>query len=160
MATNIKNATLSYEAEIKEILDRHKEHLDPDRTKYQLGNQTKNRFQLLKKEAKITPETLRQTLIKAQTAVINDSKQKLLKLSADPNKKLANTIETFVEEAFLDDENGKVKDDWRKFLSYYTAEIWSEEFGSDANDLALKKEWMQLVEDSKNANSSNLLSFI
>ena len=83
-----------------------------------------------------------------------------MKLSADPNKKLANTIETFVEEAFLDDENGKVKDDWRKFLSYYTAEIWSEEFGSDANDLALKKEWMQLVEDSKNANSSNLLSFI
>ena len=158
--TNIKNATLSYEAEIKEILDRHKEHLDPDRTKYQLNNQSKNRFQLLKKEAKITPETLRQTLIKAQTAVINDSKQKLLKLSADPNKKLANIIETFVEEAFLDDENGKVKDDWRKFLSYYTAEIWLEEFGSDANELALKKEWMQLVEDAKNANSSNLLNFI
>lgn len=153
----IKNATLSYDAEVKEILDKHKHHLDPDRTKYQLYNKSKNRFQLIKKEEKITAERMRQTIIKAYTAAIAESKPELMKLSADPNKKLANTIQTFVESAFLDDENGKVKDDWRKFLSYYIAEIWSDDFGSDAKDRTLKKEWMQLVENAKNVNS---LSFV
>ena len=149
----IKNATLSYEAEIKKILDKHKHHLDPDKTKYQLGNKTKNRFQLIRKEEKITPQYLRQTLIRAYTAAIAESKPELMKLAADPNRKLANMIKTFVEEAFLDDENGKVKDDWRKFLSYYIAEIWSDEFGADAKDITLKKQWMQSIEDAQNVNS-------
>ena len=89
--------------------------------------------------------------------VIDESQAQIKKLSLDPPQEFASMVKQFVDKAFQDP---RVKDDWRKFLSYHIAEIWSDEFGFNAEDAKLKQEWMQVVEKAKQANDISGLSFL
>ncbi|MEM8718386.1 MAG: dynamin family protein [Cyanobacteria bacterium P01_G01_bin.39] len=158
---NIHKFTINYRAEIEGIIREKNniKHLIPEQTTHTVKTLSRELEEKVnpKKFQENVPKYTRDALIAAHTAVIKNSEIKLRKLSEDPNKKLVEMIRTFIDEAF---EAEGVKDDWRKFLSYYLVEIWSDEFGSDANDTKLKQEWMKIVEDTKQVNNSDVLSFL
>ncbi|WP_319420710.1 dynamin family protein [Pleurocapsa sp. FMAR1] len=96
-------------------------------------------------------------LTKKCQKVIDGSREEIRKLSLNPPQEFASMIRQFRDKAF---QNPQVRDDWRKFLSYYIAEILPDEFDSNTEDIKLKQEWMQIVKDAEQANSSDALSFL
>jgi hypothetical protein len=148
----VKEYNVTYEAIITKIITAQSEkHLryTPDFWEIEPGIANKRRN---------NPEDfIIKVLTKQCQKVIDNSIEEIRKLSLNPAQEFASMVRQFRDKAF---QTPLVKDDWRKFLSYYIAEILPDEFGSRNKDTELKKQWMNIVGDTKQANSSKALSFL
>ena len=149
----LQEYNVSYQAKITNIIKKSsKTHLKYIPSVWEtIPGITKNKIK--NNPEKYILETLRENCQK----VISESQAEIKKLSLDPPKEFASMVKQFVDKAFRDP---RVKDDWRKFLSYHIEEIWSDEFGFNAKDAKLEQEWMQVVDKAKQANNIDGLSFL